>query len=120
MEMWIQVIVSFFLVAGSLLTFLGSLGISKFPDFYMRLHGPAKNTTAGLGGILTASLVYFLNKGSVSIHEILITLFLFLTAPISAHLMAKTGLHLGNEFRDGHADDALDHLHTPSDRISDG
>jgi multicomponent K+:H+ antiporter subunit G len=30
----------------------------------------------------------------VSLHEVLVTLFLFITAPVSAHLLAKAALHL--------------------------
>jgi multicomponent K+:H+ antiporter subunit G len=116
LSIYAQIAVSFFLIAGGLLTFLGSLGILKFPDFYMRLHGPAKNTTLGLGGILTASLIYFTARGGTSIHEVLITLFLFLTAPISAHLMAKAALHLDVEFRDDHAGESTDRSYVPSER----
>jgi multicomponent K+:H+ antiporter subunit G len=58
-----------------------------------RLHGPTKATTLGVGGVLIASVLYFLLiKGSLSFHEILITLFLFLTAPITANFIAKTYL----------------------------
>ncbi len=32
---------------------------------------------------------------SISVHELLISIFLFLTTPVSTHLMARAGLHLG-------------------------
>ncbi|MFB6375210.1 MAG: Na+/H+ antiporter subunit G [Bradymonadaceae bacterium] len=115
-----EVIVSFFLVTGAFLTFLGSLGIVKLPDYYARLHGPAKNTTLGLGGILVASAIFFsVTQQGLTIREILITLFLFLTAPISAHLMAKAALHLDLEFVDRHADDEDDEIYHPSERMAD-
>ena len=116
-----EAFISFFLVAGAFLTFLGSLGIVKLPDYYARLHGPAKNTTLGLGGILAASMIFFsVTQDGWTIREILITLFLFLTAPISAHLMAKAALHLDLEFVDRHdGDDPDKEVYHPSERMAD-
>jgi multicomponent K+:H+ antiporter subunit G len=80
---------------GAFFTLVGSIGLLKLPDFYMRLHGPTKATTLGVGAILIASALYFsFVAQTISTHEILITLFLFITAPVSAHLMAKAALHL--------------------------
>jgi multicomponent K+:H+ antiporter subunit G len=88
-------VIAFFLVAGGLFTFIGSLGLAHLRDFYMRLHGPTKATTIGIGCMLIASMLYFwVIDGKPDIQEMLITLFLFITAPVSAHLLAKTGLHL--------------------------
>lgn len=91
----IEGVIAFFLVAGGVFTFIGSLGMAHFRDFYMRLHGPTKATTIGIGCMLIASMLYFwVVDGKPDIQEMLITLFLFITAPVSAHLLAKTGLHL--------------------------
>ncbi len=83
------------LLTGASFILLGSVGLLKLPDFFMRLHGPTKATTLGTGAILIASAVFFsIHYEGISVHEILITLFLFITAPVSAHLMAKAALHL--------------------------
>ncbi|GGY00365.1 monovalent cation/H+ antiporter subunit G [Litchfieldella qijiaojingensis] len=88
-------VIAFFLVAGGAFTFIGSLGMAHFRDFYMRLHGPTKATTMGIGSTLVASMLYFgVIESQPVVQEMLITLFLFITAPVSAHLLAKTGLHL--------------------------
>jgi multicomponent K+:H+ antiporter subunit G len=80
---------------GASFTLIGSIGLYKLPDFYMRLHGPTKATTLGVGAILIASVLYFsFNTEAASLHEILVTVFLFITAPVSAHLMAKSALHI--------------------------
>lgn len=80
---------------GASFTLVGSIGLYKLPDFYMRLHGPTKATTLGVGAILIASVMYFsFTTESISLHEILVTVFLFITAPVSAHLMAKSALHI--------------------------
>lgn len=96
------------ILAGGFFTLVGSLGLLRLPDFYMRLHGPTKATTLGVGAILVASAVYFSQRGEVSLHEVLVTLFLFITAPVSAHLMAKAALHLRvrQEARTRQADEA--------------
>jgi multicomponent K+:H+ antiporter subunit G len=60
----------------------------------MRLHAPTKATTLGVGGVLLASLAATWAQGGWGLHELLITLFLFITAPVSANLMAKAALHL--------------------------
>lgn len=80
---------------GAFFTLVGSIGLYKLPDFYMRLHGPTKATTLGVGAILIASVLYFsFTTEATSLHEILVTVFLFITAPVSAHLMAKAALHI--------------------------
>ncbi len=93
--MWTDWLVAFFLIGGAGFALIGSIGLARLPNFFSRLHGPTKATTLGVGGMLIASMLYFSTHGdSISLHELLITLFLFITAPVSAHLMAKTALHL--------------------------
>ncbi|MDG6778767.1 Na+/H+ antiporter subunit G [Thiomicrorhabdus sp. zzn3] len=88
-------ILSALIIIGAVFTLIGSIGLFKLPDFYMRLHGPTKATTLGVGAILIASALYFgFKEDGISLHEVLITLFLFITAPVSAHLMAKAALHI--------------------------
>ncbi|MBR9772258.1 MAG: Na+/H+ antiporter subunit G, partial [Gammaproteobacteria bacterium] len=87
-------LISVLLIAGGLFAFIGSLGMAHLRDFYMRLHGPTKATTLGMGCILSGSMVYFsATQEGTHLQEMLITLFLFITAPVSAHMLAKTGLH---------------------------
>ncbi len=94
MEIWQEAIVAFFLVVAGVFGLVGSFGLIKLPDPMTRLHGPTKATTLGVGGVLIASMLYTLfSEGRLSFHELLITLFLFLTAPITAHFIAKAHLH---------------------------
>lgn len=93
--MIIELLVAFFLVVGASFALIGSWGLLRLPDFLTRLHGPTKATTLGIGGTLIASSIYFTSTtGGASLHELLVTLFLFITAPVSAHLLAKAALHL--------------------------
>ncbi|HEY5601483.1 MAG TPA: Na+/H+ antiporter subunit G [Gammaproteobacteria bacterium] len=88
-------LLSFLILAGAAFCFIGSLALVRLKDFYTRLHGPTKATTLGVGSLLIASAVYFSYHGDgLSLHEVLVTLFLFISAPVSAHLLAKAALHL--------------------------
>jgi multicomponent K+:H+ antiporter subunit G len=89
-----EYVVSAFLLVGALFVLVGSVGLVRLPDFFMRLHAPTKATTLGVGGMLLASMTHFVARGAPDLHELLITLFLFITAPVSAHMLAKAGLHL--------------------------
>ncbi|MEX5729804.1 multicomponent K+:H+ antiporter subunit G [Rhodovulum iodosum] len=100
MDVLIEILVSLFLVIGGLFGLVGSFALIKLRDTMQRLHGPTKATTLGVGGVLIASMLYFtLVKGGFSFHELLITLFLFLTAPITANFIAKTFMqaHVRND-----------------------
>ncbi|MCU0950734.1 MAG: Na+/H+ antiporter subunit G [Burkholderiaceae bacterium] len=88
--LWLDLLLSALLVIGAAFTLIGSWGLVKLSDFLKRLHGPTKATTLGVGCVLIASSLYFsLRDGAPSLHELLITLFLFMTAPVSAHLLVK-------------------------------
>lgn len=88
-------LLSFLILTGAIFTFIGSLGLARLHDFYTRLHGPTKATTLGVGSLLIASSIFFSTRGEdLSLHEVLVTLFLFITAPVSAHLLSKAALHL--------------------------
>lgn len=91
--MFLEIVISTFIVIAGLFGLVGSFGMIKMQETMQRLHAPTKATTLGVGGVLIASMLYFgLVEGQLSFHELLITLFLFLTAPISAHFIAKTFL----------------------------
>lgn len=92
--LWVELLVSAMLVIGGSFLLIGAIGMTRFPDFFMRLHAPTKATTLGVGGVLLASMITSWASGLVGMHELLITLFLFITAPVSANLMAQAAFHL--------------------------
>src|SRR5690606_10060411 len=63
--------------------------------FFHRIHGPTKASTLGVGCILAASISYHAVHGA-GLHprELLVTVFLFLTAPVAAHMMSRAALSL--------------------------
>lgn len=85
---WADLLIAALMVTGAGFALVGSYGLAKLSDFAKRLHGPTKASTLGVGGVLLASILYFMLAGGAPPgHELLITLFVFLTAPISAHLL---------------------------------
>jgi multicomponent K+:H+ antiporter subunit G len=92
---WADALIALMLIVSAFTALAGSFALVRFSDFYKRLHGPTKATTLGVGGVLIASAVYFTVRGTgFSVHEFLIAVFLFLTAPVSAHLLVKAAMHL--------------------------
>ncbi len=93
MNFFAELLISLALVVSGIFGFVGSYGLIKLKDSLQRLHAPTKATTLGVGGVLIASMIYFFAKtGQISVHELLITLFLFLSAPITANFIAKAYL----------------------------
>ncbi len=90
-----EIFLSALLLIGSSFVLLGAFSLVRLSEFFKRLHGPTKASTLGVGFILAASVGYHAFIGSdPQPRELLITAFLFITAPISAHLMAKAALSL--------------------------
>lgn len=95
MNLIAEIVISLMLVVAGIFGLVGSFGLLRLPDAMTRLHAPTKATTLGVGGVLIASMVFFwATTGLISAHELMISLFLFLTAPITAHFIAKVRLHL--------------------------
>lgn len=94
MDTVFELAASLFILVGAFFLLVGSIGLVRLPDFLMRLHSPTKASTLGVGGVLVASMLWFWGRGTLSLHELLITMFVFVTAPVSANLLAKAALHL--------------------------
>ena len=80
-----ELVIALLILAGSFFLLVGSLGLARLPTLMQRLHAPTKAATLGAGGVLLASSLYFwLSRGYPSYHEVLIGVFLFMSAPITA------------------------------------
>ena len=91
----LDALLALLVVLGAVFALIGSWGLARLSDFLKRLHGPTKATTLGVGSVLMASALWFsYTRQTISLHELLITLFLFMTAPISAHLLIKAAIKL--------------------------
>ncbi len=90
LPVWLDLVLCFLVLAGAGFSLVGSYGLAKFSDFLLRLHGPTKATTLGVGCVLLSSSLWFSVTGDgLSIRELLVAVFLFMTAPVSAQLLAQ-------------------------------
>lgn len=94
LPLWADLLLCALLVTGAAFALIGAWGLLRLRDFYRRVHGPTKTVTLGVGCVLLASALWFALQGTASLHELLITLFVFMTAPVSAQLMVKAALAL--------------------------
>ena len=115
LEQIAELVVSILILLGGAFALIGSWGIVRLPSLMTRLHGPTKATTLGVGSILIASMVYFpTHAAGFTAHELLITLFLLITAPVTANMIAKAHLHRqGSGIDPNPADDIQEGLPEP-------
>lgn len=83
-----QVIAAVFLVVGASFCLLGAIGMLRMPDMFTRLHAATKTGTLGVGFIMLAAALRF-QELDASIRAFLVVAFLFATAPIGAHVIAR-------------------------------
>ncbi len=102
LPLWAALPVSLLLVAGSLLALTGSAGLLRLPDFHARLHAPTLGNTLGLGCVLVASLLAAGAHGQrLVLQEILITVLMVMTSPVSTILLMQASLYRKRELAGG-------------------
>ncbi|HOG46243.1 MAG TPA: monovalent cation/H(+) antiporter subunit G [Anaerolineae bacterium] len=84
-----DVLASALLLGGVFFSLVAAIGIVRLPDVYSRIHASSKSTTLGLAGILLAVLLHF-GTYEVTTKVLLVILFTFLTAPVGAHMIARS------------------------------
>ena len=91
---WAAIPVAMLLVLGGFITLIGAIGLARLQNFYQRMHGPAITITLGAGCILVASMLYFtVSQSRLVIHELLISIFVLMTAPVAAMLIMRAGVY---------------------------
>jgi multicomponent Na+:H+ antiporter subunit G len=97
-----------FLLAGggSLFVLLAGIGLLRMPDLFTRMHPSSKAATLGTVLILIGTAVHF-EDGAIAVRALLICLFLFLTAPVASHIIARAGFFSGVPLADETAVDEL-------------
>jgi multicomponent K+:H+ antiporter subunit G len=94
LPLWAMAPAAVLLIVGGLLTVVGSLGLLRLPTFFARMHGPSMGNTLGAGCILLASmLVSSALAHRPVVHEVLITVFIVTTAPMTAMLLMRAAVH---------------------------
>jgi multicomponent Na+:H+ antiporter subunit G len=84
-----KIIISVLILLGSFFILVAAIGILRFKDLYGRLHATTKATSFGLLLLLIGVSLFF-NIFPVYVKSLLIIIFIFLTAPLAAHTIAKS------------------------------
>lgn len=108
MHQSIEIIVAILLVIGAFFTLVGGIGMLRLPDLFMRLHAPTKSSTLGLGSFLLAAIVYAAGYGRFGFTELIISFLAFITAPVSANLIAQAAIHLRLRSMGGDVPEAIE------------
>lgn len=94
LPLWASLPASLLLILGGLCTVIGSLGLVRLRSFFQRMHGPSMGNTLGTGCVLLASiLVSTALARQAIVHELLITVLIVITAPMTAMLLMRAAMH---------------------------
>ncbi len=96
MDYALAIVTAVLLLAGAFFALVAAIGIARLPDLYTRMHAASKAGTVGSGLLLLAAGLY---SGELAVLARALAGFLFfiLTAPVSAHLLARAS-HISGYF----------------------
>jgi multicomponent Na+:H+ antiporter subunit G len=100
-------IVASLLVFGASFSFLAGIGILRLPDVFTRMQASTKASTLGLGCMLLALSIHFVDL-SVTTRAVLVILFVFITAPVAAHMIGRVAYLMGDPLWEGNLVDELE------------
>lgn len=93
-EIIIVSLIALFLLAGAFFTLVAAIGVIRLPDTYTRLHAASKSSTLGVGMTLIGVFIYFAYyQAAFDTQLLLAVLFIFISAPVGAHLIARSAFH---------------------------
>jgi multicomponent Na+:H+ antiporter subunit G len=87
-----EIISSVLIILGVAFMLIATIGLLRFPDFYIRMSAITKGATLGLGLILTGLGIYF-NQPDMLLKVLAIIFFTFLTSPVAAHVISRAAVH---------------------------
>ncbi|MGM7724113.1 monovalent cation/H(+) antiporter subunit G [Metabacillus sp. Hm71] len=85
----IELIAVSLILVGTIFSFLSAIGFIRLPDLYTRSHALSKGSTMGVLFILVGTFLFFIMEGIFSIRLFLGIFFVFLTAPVAAHVIVR-------------------------------
>lgn len=106
------------LLLGGGFTLVAGLGLLRMPDVFIRMHASTKAGTLGVGLILLAAALHF-GDSAIASRALLIALFVLLTAPVAAHLIARAAYRTGTPLWERGVIDEL-HRHAAAGTPPDG
>ena len=85
----IDIFIAILLLLGAAFIFIASLGLIRFKDLYSRMHATTKATSFGILLIIIGIGLFF-SSGIIWLKAFLVVVFIYLTAPLAAHSIAKS------------------------------
>lgn len=115
-----EILAAILLFTGSCFSLLAGFGIVRLPDLFTRLHAATKAATLGVGCLMAAVAIHF-GSLETTTRAVATTVFLLLTAPVGAHLLARAAYWLGVQFWEGtRIDELRSHWEIYSKRTDEG
>ena len=93
-------------ILGTLLALLSAVGVVRMPDVYIRLQVASKASSLGIALLMLGVAAHF-DDVSVTIRALLVVVFLFLTAPVAAHVIGRAAYITGVPLAPGSEPDDL-------------
>jgi len=94
LPLWAAIAVSLLVLGGATTALIGSIGLLRFESFYSRLHPPTLGTSSGTVLICAGSILCFsILETRLSVHEVVIILFVTVTTPVTFMLLARAALY---------------------------
>ena len=97
-------------IIGAIFVLVAAVGVLRLDDLYMRMHAASKAGTLGSGVLLIAIAIYS-SDSAVVMRALAGVVFFLLTAPVSAHLLARAAYMAGYRPCDKTHYDALSTSH---------
>lgn len=94
-EIWLY-IAAFAVAMGGIFGLLSAIGVLRLPDLFTRMHAASK---AGLfaNGLILLGIAIVAAESAIILRALLGALFLALTSPVSAHLLARAAIKAGQD-----------------------
>lgn len=101
------------MITGAVFLFVAALGVVRMPDLFSRMQAATKASTLGIACILLAVAVHFAGVG-VTTRALATIVFFWLTAPVTAHMIARAAYFIGVPLWVGTIIDELQGRYDPS------
>lgn len=108
----IEILVSVLLLVGAAFMVLAAIGVLRLPDLPTRMHATTK--AGALGAMMTmGGVAFYFGDSTVAARAVAIVIFIFLTAPIAAHVIGRAGYFTGAKLWAGTIKDELQERYDP-------
>lgn len=103
------------LLLGAAFSLIAAVGVIRLPDLYTRMHAASKAGAVG-GGLVLLAVALLCFDASIALRAVMGVVFLLLTTPVAAHLLARASYRITDQ---SHVNMVVDELKSKSRPSSD-